>query len=76
MGHECSIQLVCDNSLVSVFQGNPVTRFDLLGIVLIVVALLSNNLFARTLHKKKSIQHVQTNLRERTASGEIIGLRN
>ena len=30
---------------VSIFQGNHVTMFDLLGTVFIIVSLLSNNIF-------------------------------
>lgn len=41
--------------VISVFQGNPVTRFDLLGTIFIIVSLLSNNIFVRMLQKKKKI---------------------
>ena len=55
--------------LISIFQGNHVTMFDLLGTVFIIVSLLSNNIFIRMLQKKEtkkeSKQHVQTNLHER-----------
>ncbi|ALC86716.1 transporter [Bacillus sp. FJAT-22090] len=50
--------------LISIFQGNHVTKFDLLGTVLIIVALLFNNVFVRMLQKKESFQHVQANLSE------------
>lgn len=50
--------------LISIFQGNHVTMFDLLGTVLIIVALLFNNVFVRMLQKKESFQHVQANLSE------------
>jgi drug/metabolite transporter (DMT)-like permease len=49
---------------ISIFQGNHVTLFDLLGTVFIIVSLLSNNIFVRMLQKKESKQHVQTNLLE------------
>jgi drug/metabolite transporter (DMT)-like permease len=53
--------------LISIFQGNPVTMFDLLGTVLIIVSLLSNNIFVRMLQRKESNQHVQTYLQERAS---------
>ena len=49
---------------ISIFQGNHVTMFDLLGTVFIIVSLLFNNIFVRTSQKKESNQHTQTNLRE------------
>lgn len=51
--------------LISIFQGNHVTMFDLLGTVFIIVSLLSNNMFVRMVQKKESKQHVQLNLHER-----------
>ena len=48
--------------LISIFQGNSVTMFDLLGTAFIIVALLSNNIFVRMLQRKESNQHAQTNL--------------
>jgi hypothetical protein len=53
--------------LISIFQGNPFTMFDLLGTVFIIVSLLSNNIFVRTLQRKESNQHVQTYLHERAS---------
>nr|WP_309101450.1 DMT family transporter [Fredinandcohnia onubensis] len=50
--------------LISIFQGNQVTMFDLLGTVLIIVSLLSNNIFVRMSQKKKSVKQVRTKLRE------------
>ncbi|WP_428911975.1 DMT family transporter [Niallia sp. Krafla_26] len=50
--------------LISIFQGNPITMFDLLGTVLIIVSLLANNLFVRMLQKKKTKQRTQTFLQE------------
>lgn len=50
--------------LISIFQGNQVTMFDLFGTILIIVSLLSNNIFLRMSQKKKSIKQVRTNLRE------------
>lgn len=50
--------------LISIFQGNQVTMFDILGTILIIVSLLSNNLFVRMSQKKKSVKQVRTNLRE------------
>ncbi|MDQ0229034.1 DMT family transporter [Metabacillus malikii] len=47
---------------ISIFQGNPVTRFDLIGTVFIIVALLANNLYVRMLQRKKSNQSVQATL--------------
>ena len=53
--------------LISIFQGNPVTMFDLLGTGFIIVSLLSNNIFVRMLQKKESKQHIQTNSHQRIA---------
>ena len=54
---------------ISIFQGNHVTMFDLLGTCFIIVSLLSNNIFVRMLQKKEtkkeSKQYVQTNLHKR-----------
>lgn len=52
--------------LVSIFQGNPVTVFDLVGTVFIIVSLVSNNIFVRKLQKESSKQPVRTRLRELT----------
>lgn len=52
---------------ISIFQGNKVTIFDLVGTFLIIVALVSNNLMIRMLQKKEANQHVQSNFRERTS---------
>lgn len=46
--------------VVSIFQGNHITMFDLLGTVFIIVSLLSNNIFVRTLQKEKSKRPVLT----------------
>ncbi|SOC08453.1 EamA-like transporter family protein [Ureibacillus xyleni] len=51
--------------LISIFQGNSVTVFDLIGTILIIISLLSNNIFVRMLQKKDSKQSVQTILHER-----------
>lgn len=53
--------------IISIFQGNPVTKYDFLGTVLIIVALLSNNLLVRTLQKNKSKQRNQTVLQEQVS---------
>lgn len=50
--------------LISIFQGNQVTMFDLLGTILIIVSLLSNNIYLRMSQKKKSVKQVRTKLRE------------
>jgi drug/metabolite transporter (DMT)-like permease len=50
--------------IISAFQGNQITMFDILGTVFIIVSLLSNNIFIRMSQKKKSTQYVQTDLRE------------
>ncbi|MFD1777107.1 DMT family transporter [Fredinandcohnia salidurans] len=50
--------------LISIFQGNQVTMFDLLGTILIIVSLLSNNIYVRMSQKKKSVKQVRTKLRE------------
>lgn len=53
--------------LVSTFQGNTITTFDLIGTVLIILALISNNIFIRVQQRKKSTEPVLTHLRERTS---------
>lgn len=53
--------------LVSIFQGNGITIFDLIGTVFIIVALLSNNIFVRTQQKNKAKQPILAHLRERTS---------
>nr|WP_274365869.1 MULTISPECIES: DMT family transporter [unclassified Paenibacillus] len=53
--------------VVSIFQGNGITVFDILGTVFIIVSLLSNNIFVRLLHRKQSKRAVLTHLRERTS---------
>ncbi|WP_458415277.1 DMT family transporter [Schinkia sp. CFF1] len=53
--------------IVSMFQGNDITVFDLIGTVFIIVSLLSNNIFVRMVQKKESKQPVQTQLRERVS---------
>jgi drug/metabolite transporter (DMT)-like permease len=50
--------------LISIFQGNPVTMFDILGTVFIIASLLSNNIFVRMLQRKESNLHVQPYLHE------------
>jgi drug/metabolite transporter (DMT)-like permease len=52
---------------ISIFQGNPVTMFDLLGTVFIIVSLLANNIFVRRLQRKDSNHHIQTYLHERAS---------
>jgi hypothetical protein len=53
--------------LISIFQGNPVTMFDVLGTVFIIVSLLSNNIFVRMLQRKESNLQVQPYLQERVS---------
>jgi len=53
--------------LISIFQGNHVTMFDLLGTLFIIVSLISNNIYVRMSQNKTSVKHVQTNLRERVS---------
>jgi drug/metabolite transporter (DMT)-like permease len=50
---------------ISIFQGNAVTTFDLLGTTFIIVSLLSNNLYIRTLQKKETKLAVPSTKRER-----------
>jgi len=52
--------------LISIYQGYDVTMFDILGTILIVIALLANNIFVR-LQKKEYKELIQTNLRERVS---------
>ncbi|MGN7477778.1 DMT family transporter [Solibacillus silvestris] len=49
---------------ISIVQGNAVTVFDLAGTVLIVISLLSNNIYVRMLEKKKADHSTQSALRE------------
>jgi drug/metabolite transporter (DMT)-like permease len=49
--------------LISIYQGYEVTKFDILGTVLIIVSLLANNIFVR-LQKKEHKQPTQQQLRE------------
>ncbi|TSI10682.1 DMT family transporter [Lysinibacillus sp. BW-2-10] len=51
--------------LISIFQGNPVTTFDIIGTIFIILSLVSNNVFIRMAQKKEASHHVQTKLRER-----------
>lgn len=48
--------------LVSVIQGNIVTIFDTVGTVLIIISLISNNLYLRWVEKKKNEHPVQSTL--------------
>lgn len=50
--------------IISIFQGHQVTIFDFLGTVLIIVALLSNNIFLRKLQMKENTQGTQGKLQE------------
>ncbi|MCJ8008821.1 DMT family transporter [Lederbergia wuyishanensis] len=52
--------------LISIYQGYDVTMYDILGTILIVIALLANNILVR-LQKKEYKEHIQTNLRERVS---------
>lgn len=52
--------------LISAFQGNPVTAFDMLGTILIIVALVSNNIFIRFSDKKKSRELLRGKLQQST----------
>lgn len=52
--------------LVSIYQGYDVTKFDILGTVLIIFSLVANNLFVRW-QKKEYKQPVQTHLRQRAS---------
>lgn len=49
---------------ISIVQGNAVTAFDIVGTVLIIIALLSNNLYVRVLEKRKSRHSVRSKLSE------------
>ena len=53
--------------VVSIFQGNYITVYDLLGTIFIIVSLLSNNIFVRMTQNKGSKQSIQTHLRERAS---------
>ena len=49
---------------ISIVQGNGVTVFDFVGTVLIIISLLSNNIYVRMLEKKKTNHSVQSTLSE------------
>ena len=53
--------------LISIFQGNTVTVFDFIGTMLIIISLISNNVYVRMLQKKESEQSVQSILQGRTS---------
>lgn len=50
--------------LISIVQGNTVTVFDVVGTILIIIALLSNNIYIRLLEKKKETSRNLHTLRE------------
>lgn len=52
--------------LISVYQGNDVTIYDILGTVFIMISLVANNIFVR-MQMKGYKQLVQTNLREQVS---------
>jgi drug/metabolite transporter (DMT)-like permease len=49
--------------VVSIFQGNNVTQYDLIGTSFIIISLISNNIYVRMLTRKELRQGVQTTLR-------------
>ncbi|RHW35015.1 EamA family transporter [Lysinibacillus yapensis] len=49
---------------IAVLQGNKVTLFDVIGTILIIISLISNNIFLRMLQKKEANEHVQTKYNE------------
>ncbi|WP_213526598.1 DMT family transporter [Paenibacillus sp. J31TS4] len=53
--------------VVSIFQGNGITVFDLLGTVLIIISLVANNISLRMSQKVEAKRPVQTHFRERTS---------
>lgn len=53
--------------LIAIIQGNSVTMFDLLGTVLIIVSLVSNNIYLRMLQQRAAQRRVRTKLRERVS---------
>lgn len=53
--------------LISIFQGNEITGFDIVGTILIIISLLSNNLFVRKRSKKRETHPVHHPLQERAS---------
>lgn len=49
--------------VISIFQGYRITSYDLIGTILIIFSLISNNIFIR-LRQKYSKRHLITNIRE------------
>jgi drug/metabolite transporter (DMT)-like permease len=48
--------------ILSIFQGTQVTLFDVIGTILIIASLLSNNIFLRIRQKKASNKKMQTKI--------------
>ena len=51
--------------LISIYQGYHVTGFDLLGTLLIIFSLVSNNIFVRKMQKEEETEQVSTSIRKR-----------
>lgn len=49
---------------ISIAQGNVVTSYDVIGTVLIIISLIGNNIFLRTLEKRKTSKQARSNLAE------------
>ncbi|MDM5335123.1 DMT family transporter [Ureibacillus composti] len=52
--------------IISIYQGNEVTIYDILGTVFIIISLVANNIFVR-MQMKGYKQLVQTNMREQVS---------
>ena len=52
--------------IISIYQGNYVTIYDILGTVFIIISLVANNIFVR-MQMKGYKQLVQTNMREQVS---------
>ncbi|HWJ79238.1 drug/metabolite transporter (DMT)-like permease [Lysinibacillus composti] len=52
--------------IISIYQGNNVTIYDILGTVFIIISLVANNIFVR-MQMKGYKQLVQTNMREQVS---------
>lgn len=50
--------------VVSAYQGATLTMFDILGTILIIISLVSNNIYIRRAQKRELEQHHQTIFRE------------
>ncbi|MHA6252508.1 DMT family transporter [Oceanobacillus sp. CAU 1775] len=51
---------------ISIVQGNTVTGYDVMGTILIIISLIGNNIFLRTLEKRKATRRSRTEMVEQS----------